>query len=69
VTVVGYIVTLVGPALSWPAWVLNMSPFTHLAWVPAVPWAATAGIILTCLGVVLSGAGLLAFHRRDVVGS
>ncbi|HYO20088.1 MAG TPA: hypothetical protein VES02_15650 [Dermatophilaceae bacterium] len=69
VTVVGYIVTLVGPALSWPAWVLNMSPFTHLAWVPAVPWAATAGIVLTCLGLVLSGAGLLAFHRRDVVGS
>jgi ABC-2 type transport system permease protein len=69
VTVVGYIVTLVGPALSWPAWVLNMSPFTHLAWVPAVPWAATAGIVLTCLGLVLTAAGLLAFHRRDVVGS
>ena len=43
VTVAGYIVTLLGPALSWPAWVLNLSPFTHLAWVPAVPWAATGG--------------------------
>jgi len=69
VTVVGYIVTLLGPALSWPAWVLNLSPFTHLAWVPAVPWAATAGIVMTCLGLVLAGVGLLAFHRRDIIGS
>jgi ABC-2 type transport system permease protein len=69
VTVVGYIVTLLGPALSWPAWVLNLSPFTHLAWVPAVPWAATSGIVMTCFGLVLLGLGLLAFHRRDVVGS
>jgi putative multiple sugar transport system permease protein len=37
VTVVGSLVTLLGPALSWPAWVLNLSPFTHLALVPAVP--------------------------------
>jgi len=66
VTVVGYIVTLVGPALSWPAWVLNLSPFTHLAWVPAAPWAATSGIVMTCLGLLLLGFGLLAFHRRDI---
>jgi ABC-2 type transport system permease protein len=69
VTVVGYIVTLLGPALSWPAWVLNLSPFTHLAWVPAVPWAATSGIVMTCLGLVLLSVGLLAFNRRDVIGS
>ncbi len=68
VTVVGYIVTLLGPALSWPAWVLNLSPFTHLAWVPAAPWAATAGIAMTCLGLVFLGVGLLAFQRRDVIG-
>ncbi|HEY5248315.1 MAG TPA: ABC transporter permease, partial [Dermatophilaceae bacterium] len=68
VTVVGYVVSLLGPALSWPAWVLNLSPFTHLALVPAVPWAATAGIVMTCLGLVLVAAGLLAFNRRDLVG-
>jgi ABC-2 type transport system permease protein len=68
VTVVGYVVTLLGPALSWPAGVLNLSPFTHLAWVPAVPWAATSGIVMTCLGLLLLGIGFLAFRRRDVVG-
>jgi len=69
VTVVGYLVTLLGPALSWPSWVLNLSPFTHLALVPAVPWAATSGIVMTCLGLVLLSIGLLAFNRRDVIGS
>lgn len=69
VTVVGYLVTLLGPALSWPSWVLNLSPFTHLALVPAVPWAATAGIVMSCLGLALLGVGLLAFQRRDVIGS
>ena len=69
VTVVGYLLTLLGPALSWPAWLLNLSPFTHLAWVPSVPWAATAGIVMTCVGLVFVGLGLLAFHRRDVIGS
>jgi len=69
VSVVGYLVTLLGPALSWPAWVLNLSPFTHLTLVPAVPWAATAGIVMTCLGLVFLGVGLLAFRRRDIVGS
>ncbi len=69
VTVVGYLVTLLGPALSWPDWVLNLSPFTHLALVPAEPWGATAGIIMTCLGLLLLGVGLLGFQRRDVVGS
>ena len=69
VTVVGYLVTLLGPALSWPGWVLNLSPFTHLALVPAEPWGATAGIIMTCLGLLFLGVGLLGFQRRDVVGS
>ena len=67
-TVVGYVLVLLGPALKWPAWVLNLSPFTHLAWVPMVPWAATAGIVMTCIGALLLVIGLLAFRRRDLVG-
>jgi ABC-2 type transport system permease protein len=68
VTVVGYIITLLGPALHWPTWVINASPFTHLALVPVEPWAATAGLVLMGTGLVLAALGLLAFHRRDVVG-
>ncbi len=66
-TVIWYVLTLLGPALHWPAWVLNLSPFTHLAWVPMVPWAATSGIIMTVIGLLLVGIGLWAFRRRDIV--
>ncbi|MFZ0324318.1 MAG: hypothetical protein WAN48_09335 [Actinomycetes bacterium] len=67
-TVVGYLVTMLGPPLSWPSWLLDLSPFTHLAWVPMVPWAATSGTVMTALGLALGAVGLLAFRRRDVVG-
>ena len=40
VTVGGYVLTLLGPALSWPGWIIDLSPFTHLAYVPAQPFAA-----------------------------
>jgi ABC-2 type transport system permease protein len=68
-TIVGYLLTLLGPALKWPSWVLNVSPWTHLAWVPAADWAATSGLVMTALGLVMLVLGLLAFHRRDVVGA
>jgi ABC-2 type transport system permease protein len=67
--VVTYVLALLGPALKWPSWVLDLSPFTHLAWVPAVPWAATSGIVMACLGLLLATVGLVAFRRRDLVGS
>jgi ABC-2 type transport system permease protein len=68
VTVVGYVLTLVGPALKWPQWVLDLSPFTHLALVPAEPWAATSGTVMAGLGVLAAAAGLVAFRHRDIVG-
>jgi ABC-2 type transport system permease protein len=67
-TVAGYLATLLGPPLSWPSWLLDLSPFTHLAWVPMVPWAATSGTVMTALGLALGAIGMLAFRRRDVIG-
>lgn len=66
--VVGYLLTLVGPALKWPQWVVDLSPFTHLALVPAEPWAATSGTVMAGLGVLSATAGLVAFRHRDIVG-
>lgn len=68
VTVVAYLVTLVGPPLSWPSWLLDISPFTHLAWVPMDPWAAMSGTLMAAIGLMMAGAGMLAFRRRDVAG-
>lgn len=65
---VTFVVSLLGPALEWPMWVLDVSPFTHLAMVPAEPWAATSGIVMTALGLAMGVAGFMGFRRRDVVG-
>jgi ABC-2 type transport system permease protein len=68
-TGVSYVLTLLGPALDWPSWVLDLSPFTHLALVPADPWAATSGLVMLGLGAALVALGMAAFHRRDITGA
>jgi ABC-2 type transport system permease protein len=65
-SVVGLVLYLLGPALQWPQWVLNLSPFTHLALVPADAWAWGAGITMALVGVVLCCLGMVAFQRRDL---
>jgi ABC-2 type transport system permease protein len=67
--VVGYVLAMIGPALDWPQWVLDLSPFTHLALVPAEPWAATGGTVMLVLGILLAAVGFLAFRRRDVTAA
>ena len=66
VTVIGFVASMLGPALDWPQWALDLSPFTHLALVPAEPWAATSGLVMSGLGLLLALAGALAFRRRDL---
>jgi ABC-2 type transport system permease protein len=68
VTVSGYVLTLLGPALSWPGWVIDLSPFTHLAYVPAQPFAATSAIVMAVIGCTAAACGVAAFSRRDMVG-
>lgn len=66
VTVIGFVASMLGPALDWPQWALDLSPFTHLALVPAEPWAATSGLVMAGVGCLLALAGLLGFRRRDL---
>ena len=66
--VVAYVVDLVGSALDWPTWVVAASPFHHLAYVPAQPWGASAGWVMTAVGGLLAAAALALFGRRDVTG-
>ena len=65
-TVVGFVLSMLGPALNWPQWTLNLSQFSHLAMVPAEPWAATSGMVMTGIGAALAVVGLMTFHRRDM---
>jgi ABC-2 type transport system permease protein len=68
-TVVGYVLTLLGPALSWPSWIIDLSPFSHLAFVPAQPFAVTSALVMTLIGCTAGACGVAAFNRRDIVGA
>ena len=55
-----------GPSLGLPAWLLDLSPFTHVPNAPAVPIsvAPVVGLGLAC--VVLAIAGVLLLRRRNL---
>jgi len=68
-TVIWYLLALLGPGLDWPDPVLNLSPFHHLAVVPIEAFATTATLGLTGLALLAVGTGLAIFERRDVAGA
>jgi ABC-2 type transport system permease protein len=60
------VIAVFGPPLQWPAWLMDISPFTH---VPRLPGAAvTAGPLLWLGGIALAAgaAGLIGLRRRDL---
>lgn len=61
-----YLVDLIGPALSWPTWLVDLSPYHHLALVPAEPAAWTPLAVIFGIGLVAGAAGLAAYARRDL---
>jgi ABC-2 type transport system permease protein len=66
---VAYLLPVLGAALSLPTWVLDLSPFQHLAAVPARPYALTSGVVMTVLAVLTAVVGVRSFVRRDLVGA
>jgi ABC-2 type transport system permease protein len=64
--VLAVVVMLFGELLSIPQWVQDLSPFEHLALVPAqdVDWVAVASVGV--VAVLVSAVGQTAFRRRDV---
>jgi ABC-2 type transport system permease protein len=64
--VLATVVMLFGSLLRLPQWVQDLSPFEHLALVPAQDfrWLPVAAVLVAAAG--LSAAGQVAFARRDV---
>ena len=67
VAVGGYLVELFGPAFDWPNWVMNLSPYHHLAMVPVEPVAWPATWALVALAIGCGALGFVGYHRRDLV--
>lgn len=64
----GFVVWVLADTLDWPEWVGRLSPFAHLAPVPAdqPDWAAQVGML--GIAVLLTLVGLVGFARRDLRG-
>jgi ABC-2 type transport system permease protein len=57
---------LFGALLGAPGWILELSPFHHVAAVPAQPFRAGAAAIMLGIATVAALSGLLLFERRDL---
>jgi ABC-2 type transport system permease protein len=60
------VVLLFGTSLRMPSWLQGVSPFHHLAAVPADPVAWTPWLVVLAVGAALGALGVTAFTRRDV---
>ena len=67
--VVGYLLDTFGSMLSWPEVVLALSPFHHLARLPADPMGMAPAVVMAAAGVVAAAVGVAAFSRRDLRGA
>lgn len=60
------VVLLFGELLRLPGWFRDLSPFQHLALVPAEPFRPAPVLAVLGVALVLSVAGQVAFRVRDV---
>jgi ABC-2 type transport system permease protein len=61
----GVVMLFFGPLFHLPDWVQGLSPYHHLALVPAEAFRWTPFVVLLLVAAALSGAGQAAFARRD----
>ena len=64
--VIAFVWELFGALLSFPNWVLDLSPFHHIAPVPARPVAAASAAALAAAGIAAAAAGIARFRARDL---
>jgi ABC-2 type transport system permease protein len=62
----GFLWLVIADSVHAPGWVVALSPFAHLATVPAEPpdWSGTAGMLAIAAGFAV--VGLWAYQRRDL---
>jgi ABC-2 type transport system permease protein len=60
------VVMMFGAVLRLPDWLMDVSPFQHLALVPAESFEVWSFLVVLGLGAVIAGAGLIALRRRDL---
>jgi ABC-2 type transport system permease protein len=61
-----WVIVMFGQLLEFPQWVIDISPFSHLAAVPAAAMSWTPYVVVLAVAVSMSAGGLVAFRHRDV---
>jgi ABC-2 type transport system permease protein len=64
--VLAVVVMLFGTVFRMPEWLQDLSPFHHLALVPAEAFRWPPLLMLAAIAVALTAAGIVSFTRRDV---
>lgn len=60
---------LFGALLDVPRWTRDLSPFHHVALVPAQPFAVGAGVTMAAIAAAAAVVAVAAFARRDLTGA
>ena len=66
VLAVWVVLAQLGQILQLPAWLLNLSPFTHIPQRPVEAVSATPMVILMAVAASMVALGMAGFARRDV---
>jgi ABC-2 type transport system permease protein len=66
---VSFVWQLVGSLLGVPSWLVDLTPFAHVALVPAEPFRTGAAVVMAAIGLVASAAAIGVFERRDLLGA
>ena len=69
VVVGAFLLQLFGALVGAPHWVLDLSPFDHVAPVPGAPFRPASAAVMVAVGAIAGGGAFLSFLRRDLIGS
>jgi ABC-2 type transport system permease protein len=64
----GYLLLVFADTFRWPEWVRGLSPFSHVAFVPAEPMDVAGALGQLGVAGVLAVVGLVGYARRDLRG-
>jgi ABC-2 type transport system permease protein len=64
----GFLLMVFADSFGWPAWVHGLSPFAHLAAVPAEPLDVAGAVGMLVVAAVMAVTGIAGYARRDLRG-